>query len=66
MDEQTVHEERMWDHYKALEAENYHLKKQLLRKNDQIRGLKASYSALNYKYKKLTENKKQRFINKKR
>ena len=66
MDAQTEHEERMWEHYSKLEHENHCLKRQLIRKNSELRSVKASYAALNKKYKRLTENKKQRFINKKR
>ena len=62
----TQHEQRMHDNYKAIEAENYHLKNQLHRKNKQLKGLKSEYAALLSKYKKLTDNKKPRYNNGKR
>ena len=63
MHQQTEHEERLYEHYKAIEDENFHLKRQLVNKNKQIRALKASYRALNDKYKKLVEQRKPRFRN---
>ena len=63
MDELTVSEQQLWDYYKAIEAENYHLKNQLQRKNKQIKTLKSQYSALLSKYKKLTDNKKPKYNN---
>lgn len=66
MDELTVSDEMLWEHYKAIEAENYHLKNQLTRKNKENRALKKSYSALLSKYKKLNESRKPRYNNGKR
>lgn len=63
MHQQTEHEERMYEHYKSIEDENFHLKKQLQNKNKQLRALKASYRALNDKYRKLNESRKPRFRN---
>lgn len=63
VEEQTAHEERMWEHYQKVEAENHHLKNQLDNRNKQIRQLKQSYNSLNTKYKKLIENRKPRFRN---
>lgn len=63
MHQQTEHEQRMHDHYAAIEDENFHLKRQLANKNKQIRALKASYRAINDKYKKLVEQRKPRFRN---
>lgn len=40
MEEQTAHEERMWEHYKKIEAENFHLKQQLDHKNKEIKKLR--------------------------
>lgn len=53
----------MWEHYKAIEDENFHLKQQLRNKNKTISNMRASYSALNKKYKKLTDNQKPKFRN---
>lgn len=36
----TVQEQAAWEHYKAIEAENHHLKKQLANKNRDIKRLK--------------------------
>lgn len=63
MDELTVSEQQLWEHYKAIESENYHLKNQLQRKNKQVRTLKAEYASLLSKYKKLTDNKKPKYNN---
>lgn len=63
MDNKTIQEQQAWIHYKAIESENFHLKKQLQNKNKQLRALKASYRALNDKYKKLNESRKPRFRN---
>lgn len=63
MDRQTEHEQELWEHYNRIEAENNHLKKQLKRKNKQISNLKASYTALNKKYKRFTENRKPQYRN---
>ena len=59
----TEYEERMWNHFKAIEAENYHLKNQLANKNREIKALKKSYSALNGKYKKVMQTKKDKYNN---
>jgi uncharacterized protein (DUF305 family) len=40
MDEQTIYEQQVYDHYKKVEAENFHLKKQLSNKNKEIKRLK--------------------------
>ena len=64
VDVKTIQEQQAWEHYKAIEDENYHLKRQLRNKNDQLRKLKASYRSLNEKYKKLNESRKPRFRNK--
>ena len=66
MEELTKSETLLWEHYKAIEAENYSLKRQLVHKNKEIRALKKSYSALLSKYKKLNESRKPRYNNGKR
>ena len=66
MDELTVSDQLMYEHYKKIESENYHLKNQLQRKNKQIRTLKAEYGSLLTKYKKLNESRKPRYNNGKR
>ena len=63
MHQLTIKEQQAWEHYKAIEDENFHLKRQLANKNKQIRGLKANYRALNDKYKRLVEARKPRFRN---
>lgn len=63
MDKQTEHEERLHNHYAAIESENFSLKRQLVSKNKQIGALKSSYKALNDKYKRFTEHRKPRFRN---
>jgi predicted RNase H-like nuclease (RuvC/YqgF family) len=40
MTEQTVLEQMAYEHYKKVEAENYHLKRQLQNKNKDIKQLK--------------------------
>ncbi|MGX9134077.1 hypothetical protein ACWV26_06805 [Rummeliibacillus sp. JY-2-4R] len=52
MNEQTVREQSTWEHYKLIEAENFHLKRQLANKNKENKQLKRVISALK-------ENKKQ-------
>ena len=39
-DEITASEQRVYEKYKAIEAENFHLKNQLKRKNKEITNLK--------------------------
>lgn len=63
MDKITEHEQRMFEHYKAIETENYHLKNQLKNKNNQISALKKQNSNLVKKIKKLNEGKKPRYRN---
>lgn len=40
MDEQTAHEERMYQHYKEIADENFHLKNQLDKKNKELKKLR--------------------------
>lgn len=61
--DQTAHEERMYEHYKRIEDENYHLKKQLYRANKNTRYWKKKYFNLERKYKKVTDNQKPRYRN---
>ncbi|GEM_PF-1899403 len=62
-DEQTVNEQNAWGYYKNVEAENFHLKKQLVNKNKQIKQLKRVISTWKGKYEKLTENRKPKYKN---
>ena len=62
MDE-TEYEARMWDHFKSIESENYHLKNQLANKNRELKALKKSYASLNMKYKKVMGSKKDKYNN---
>lgn len=62
-DDLTEHEERLWEHYAKVEAENYSLKKQLKNKNKIISGWQSKYSALNRKYKTLLDHRKPKYRN---
>lgn len=62
-DEQTVNEQNAWEYYKKVEAENFHLKKQLVNKNRQIKHLKRVISTWKTKFEKLTENRKPKYKN---
>ncbi|MGG0657634.1 hypothetical protein [Rummeliibacillus pycnus] len=59
MNEQTVREQSTWEHYKLIEAENYHLKRQLANKNKEIKRLKRIISTL----KENMKQDKQRYRN---
>ncbi len=59
MNEQTVREQSTWEHYKLIEAENFHLKRQLANKNKENKQLKRVISALKEDKKK----DKQRYRN---
>ena len=63
MDELRISDELMYEYYKAIQAENYHLKNQLQRKNKKVKALKSEYASLLSKYKKLTDNKKPKYKN---
>lgn len=63
MDEQTVGDQQMWEHYNQIEAENFHLKKQLAKKNKEIKQLKHFIRVWKEKHQKLTENRKPRYRN---
>ncbi|QIC46183.1 hypothetical protein GAG94_03030 [Lysinibacillus sphaericus] len=56
-------EQTVWEHYKKVEAENFHLKKQLVNKNRQIKQLKRVISTWKTKFEKLTENRKPKYKN---
>lgn len=62
-DGKTLTEQNVWEHYKKVEAENFHLKKQLVNKNRQIKQLKRVISKLKDKFEKLTENRKPKYKN---
>ena len=62
MDEVTLYEQKAWEHYKKIEAENFHLKNQLARKNKEIKELKHHNRAL-IQYKKNNEQRKERYRN---
>lgn len=63
MDNVTEHEQRMYEHYKKIEAENYHLRNQLRNTNKENIALRKKNSNLIKKLKKSNENKKPRFRN---
>lgn len=63
MDKITEHEQRMYDHYKAIEAENYHLKNQLKNKNKENIKLRKQNANLVKKVCKQNQDKKPRFRN---
>lgn len=62
-DGKTLTEQNVWEHCKKVEAENFHLKKQLVNKNRQIKQLKRVISTLKAKYEKLIENRKPKYKN---
>ncbi|MGE7840623.1 hypothetical protein ACQKNX_07520 [Lysinibacillus sp. NPDC093712] len=62
-DGKTVTEQNVWEHYKKVEAENFHLKKQLVNKNREMQKLKRVISVWKAKYEKLTENRKPKYKN---
>ena len=63
MSEDTLHEQVLWERYNAIEAENYHLKRQLTNKNNEIRSLKNEIKLWRNKYKGVIKNKKLRYRN---
>lgn len=65
-DNATVMEQEAYEHYKKIEAENYHLKRQLQNKNQDIKRLKHSIRVWKGKYEKLTENRKPRYNNRRK
>ncbi|MEQ6355117.1 hypothetical protein ABNX05_10860 [Lysinibacillus sp. M3] len=62
-DWETLTEQTVWEYYKKVEAENFHLKKQLVNKNKQIKHLKRVISTWKGKFEKLTENRKPKYKN---
>lgn len=60
-DIQTVEEQKAWEKYKKTEAENFHLKKQLINANKEIKSLKEEKRAILKKYK--PKNRKPRYRN---
>jgi len=52
LDESTASEQVVYEHYKKIEAENYHLKRQLSHKHKEIRELKRSIRFWKEKAKK--------------
>lgn len=63
MDELTRFEQETWEHYNKIEAENYHLKRQLTNKNKEIKNLKKSLGYFKMLLRKENENKKPRYRN---
>lgn len=59
-DEQTVQEQKAWEHYAAIESENHHLKMQLKKAHRIIRKQRKREQARIDKEKR---NRKQRFRN---
>ncbi|MER2111183.1 MAG: hypothetical protein ABS960_00730 [Solibacillus isronensis] len=62
-DEQTVQEQKAWEHYAKVKAENHHLKKLLKNKEKTILGWQSKYGALNKKYKTLLNHRKPKYRN---
>ena len=62
MDETTVREQELWEHYNKVEAQNYDLKKQLVKAHKENKKLRHHVRAL-VKYKKEVEQKKERYRN---
>lgn len=62
-DEETLQEQSIWEHYKAIESENYYLKRQLINKNKEINKLKFEVQAWRSKYKVSIKDRKQRYRN---
>jgi predicted nuclease with TOPRIM domain len=65
VDEKTIQEQEVYDHYKKIEAENFQLKNQLTHKNREIKRLKRTISKLNEKLKE-SQKTKQHYKNGKR
>lgn len=63
MDEKTLNEQNIWTYYKQIEAENYHLKKQLSHKNKEIKNQRNAITYWKNMYKKAMENKKPKYRN---
>lgn len=62
--EETILEQKAYEHYKKVEAENYHLKRQLQNKNKDVKMLKHRIRVLENAEKK--RNRKPNFRNGKR
>lgn len=62
-DNHTVQEQEAWEHYKKIEAENHHLKKQLVRKGKEIKDLRHTVKALVAFKKRVESEKKARYRN---
>lgn len=62
-DEQTVMEQEAFEHYKKIEAENFHLKKQLQNKNKDIKRLKHVIRTYKIREEKANANRKPPYKN---
>lgn len=56
LDKSTEHEQRMWEHYQAIESENHHLKRQLDKTNRENRKLKKIIGKRKHKNKQHYKN----------
>lgn len=65
-DEATVIEQKAYEEYKKVEAENYHLKRQLANKNKEIKQLKHYARTLKIRVQKAEDRRKDKYINRKR
>jgi predicted RNase H-like nuclease (RuvC/YqgF family) len=57
VDDKTIYEQEVYDHYKKIETENFHLKYQLSHKNKEIKRLKRIISKFNEKLKESHKTK---------
>lgn len=66
IDEQTVMEQEAFEHYKKIEAENFHLKKQLQNKNKDIKRLKHVIRTYKIREEKANQHRKPEYKNNRR
>lgn len=59
----TVEEQTIWEHYAKVEAENFHLKRQLAKKNKELKQHKHFIRVWKNRYEEATSNKKPKFNN---
>lgn len=63
LDEQTVMEQKAWEHYAKIDAENHRLKKALHNLEKELKGEKKKFNGLLRKYNRLNSNRKDRYRN---
>lgn len=62
----TEEEQTIWEHYAKVEAENFHLKKQLARKNKETKQLKHFIRVWKSRFEEATSNKRPKYNNSRR